>query len=125
MIRRKPSRRWLRMTPEERVEATLYERQVRELGCIVCRLLGRGYQEASIHHCRHGLGLGQRGDYTTAIPLAPPLHQLHSMPYWWPWRDDVPIHAGDRPFRERYGVGEEDLLRMTLELLEGAGDGRP
>ena len=116
-IKRRPPRRILRADPEERAIAADHETAVRDLGCIICRRLGRGFVSASIHHCRFPVGMGQRSSHLYAIPLAPAIHQLGLMAPEWPWPDDVPIHAGDRPFRARYGVGERELLAEVWALV--------
>jgi len=93
---------------------------VRALGCIICRRMGRNYVPAEIHHCRFPVGMGQRAPDEYAIPLAPAIHRLGAMTPEWPWQDDVPIHAGKRRFRARYGVWEHELLKEVCDLL-----GRP
>jgi len=95
----------------------LHEARVRDLGCILCRLLGRGSALATLHHCRFPVGMGQRSSGWYAIPLARPLHQLGQMPPEWPFRDDVPIEAGEAPFRLRYGLWEPELLVATYQAL--------
>lgn len=98
-------------------QAKEYEDKVRELGCIICYRLGRGHCRAEIHHCRFPVGGAQKADYRYAIPLAPALHRLGAKEPEWPFQDDVPIHAGDRPFRNKYGVGERELLAQVCELM--------
>lgn len=62
--------------------------------------------------------MSQRAGDEYAIPLATPIHQLGMMTPEWPWQDDVPIHAGGRPFMGRYGVYEQELLTEVCDLLE-------
>lgn len=112
-----PMRRSRATKKRRSAEAKQHEDQVRALGCIICRRLGRGFVEATIHHCRFPVGMGQRADFRYAIPLARPIHQLGQKPPEWPWQDDVPIEAGDRPFRAKYGVGERELLVEVYALL--------
>ena len=90
---------------------------MRELGCVLCYMLGRGWVPATLHHCRYPVGMGQRSPAWYAIPLARPLHQLGQKPPEWPWRDDVPIEAGEAPFRAQYGVWEPELLALTYTQL--------
>jgi len=96
---------------------TKHEQTVRNLGCIVCSLMQRGYVAAHIHHCRFPVGMGQKASQWYAIPLAPAIHQIGMMWPEWPWQSDVPIHAGDRPFRARYGFGERELLWEVWQRL--------
>jgi len=117
IARRRVVRRIERMTAIERRIHQAHEDRVRSLGCILCHLLGRPHVDATIHHCRYPVGMGQRASAAYAIPLARPLHQLGHMPPEWPWQDDVPIEAGQRPFRARYGLWEHELLAATYSRL--------
>ena len=94
----------------------LHERRVRDLGCIVCRRLGRGLVNATLHHCRFPVGGGQRASAWYAIPLARPLHQPGYKDAAWPWPEDIAIHGGRQAFARRYG-SEPELLAATYALL--------
>lgn len=78
--------------------------RVAELGCILCKHLGRGYSPAQVHHL---FDPSQRSDWLVA-PLCPACHQgpngFHGL-------------GGERPFRARYKLGEVELLGMTIEAL--------
>lgn len=88
--------------------------QVASLGCVVCRNLGNGPTPATIHHIRHGAGIGQRCGHYLVIPLCGQHHQ-HGGP-------GVALHAGQTTFELLYGT-ELELLAQTIgdvrRLLNG------
>ena len=87
--------------------AAEHRQAVVDLGCIVCRLNGYA-TPATLHHLRHGVGMGQRQDDSHTLPLCPYHHQQGP-------RGEA-IHAGQKSFERKYG-SEMDLLRMVYRLL--------
>jgi hypothetical protein len=79
-----------------------------EMGCILCRVLGMPGTPAEIHHLRSGAGMGQRAPDHWTIPLCVFHH-----------RGNGGIHGmGTRGFESRYGVSEEDLLKLVNKMLQ-------
>ena len=75
------------------------------LPCVLCEHLGRGpVYGVEVHHL---FDAHQRSDWLVA-PLCPPCHRgangFHGL-------------GGERGFRNRYKLGETELLAMTLERL--------
>lgn len=78
------------------------------LGCILCRHLHLGETPAEIHHLRTGQGMSQRAPHWLAIPLCAEHH-----------RGESGLHGmGTRAFERHYGLGELDLLALTIEALQ-------
>jgi hypothetical protein len=74
-----------------------------EQGCALCAYLGFGETRAEIHHLRHGMGMGQRNNNMSVIPLCPQHH-----------RGNTGFHGlGRRAFERMYGVTEMDLWAMA------------
>ncbi|MGH1361014.1 MAG: Ref family recombination enhancement nuclease [Burkholderiaceae bacterium] len=48
--------------------------KVAALGCILCDISGRGYQEAEVHHIQSG-AMGKRANDFLTVPLCPPCHR--------------------------------------------------
>lgn len=94
------------MTKDEKKH---YEK-LTKMGCIVCRNLGFGYSAPHIHHIRHGVGIGQKSHWSSAIPLCPMHHQHGGF--------GVALHAGQKTFETKYGT-ESELLQKTLAILGG------
>jgi hypothetical protein len=79
------------------------------LGCLVCRLTGKGATPAEFHHLlRNGRRLGHR----YGIPLCYVHHRSGR-------NDDAATsrHPWRKEFEKRYGT-ENDLLRMTNDDLK-------
>lgn len=87
---------------------------VRELGCIACRLEGRGKTLASAHHIREGQGMSQKASDYETIPLCPPHHQTGN------GKNGVySVHQCYRSFVFRFG-SERSLLRRTVDDLRNS-----
>jgi len=87
---------------------------VADLGCCICRITGRGFSPAEVHHIRtrpdgQNYGAAQRASHFETIPLCPPHHRLGGF--------GVAIHAGEGEFERIYGT-ELQLLEFTNALLE-------
>lgn len=89
----------------------LHVDRVAHLGCVVCRNLHRGYTPACIHHCRDGMGMGQRNDGWHTLPLCRPHHQFAGR--------GVSIHDGQATWEQLYGT-EAALLAQVYQLLRYA-----
>lgn len=71
-------------------------RSLAGIGCILCR------------HLRTGQGMSQRAPHWLAIPLCAEHH-----------RGESGLHGmGTRAFERHYGLGELDLLALTIEALQ-------
>jgi hypothetical protein len=79
-----------------------YENMVAAIGCLIC---GR---PAELHHCREGVGMGQRGK--DVIPLCPKHHRNGGF--------GVAIHAGYKTFCENFGT-EIELIEKRDSILRG------
>ena len=90
---------------------------LQELGCITCRLSGRGYRAPQIHHLVEGYRLGH--DYT--IPLCAWCHQGlpdgNLAPSRMEYEIGPSLARNKREFTARYGT-ERELLEKTERLLE-------
>lgn len=87
-------------------KASRHMGRVAALGCILCRIQGRGQAPAEIHHLREGVGMAQRqSDYLT-VPLCPDCH-----------RGPSGLH-GDKSLMRISKLDELGLLAATLEELE-------
>ena len=88
-------------------KAQAYMRDIKSLGCIVCRMTGKGPTPADAHHI---LRSGRRIDDFHTIPLCGPHHRsglnTEQVVSRHPWR---------REFEARYGT-EEELLALTRQL---------
>ena len=74
---------------------------VARIGCLIC---GR---PAELHHCRKGVGMGQRGE--EVIPLCAIHHRLGSF--------GEAIHNGYKTFSLIHG-SEEDLIKRRDAILK-------
>lgn len=81
------------------------------LGCIVCRLQGRGYVPGAVHHMIKG---GRRVGHLFTILLCDPGHHKNANPS----SGEVSRHPNRKEFERRYGT-EEWLLEKTKEMLNG------
>ena len=87
------------MTPAER-----YHRDLREIGCIACKMLGLGETPPQIHHL---FDPHERSDWLV-VPLCAGHHQSRG--------DVLGFHpGGERRFRDLYGFGEKEMLAQTLK----------
>ena len=78
------------------------------LGCIICRIEGKGATPAEVHHMLSG---GRRMGHLFTIPLCHAHHRSG--------RNDAEVVSRDqnqRRFEQRYGT-EEFLLAKTRELI--------
>ena len=82
--------------------------QIVDLGCVVCRIQGRGYSPANVHHLLSG---GRRIGHESTIPLC---HTHHANAP----RDsgEVSRHPGKAAFEARYGT-EARLLEITRSMV--------
>lgn len=89
--------------------ATRAEREhmgrVAALGCVLCRLQGRGPTPAQVHHLREGQGMAQRSAHWLVAPLCP---ECHTGPRG--------LH-GDKSLLRVSKVDELDLLALTIKEL--------
>ena len=79
-----------------------------QFGCVVCKKFYDVYTPTSIHHIRHGMGIGQRNSTENCLPLCPNHHQHGGY--------GVAFHAGKKAFEEKYGT-ELELLEWLKERL--------
>ena len=78
-----------------------------DMGCILCRHIGKPGTPAEIHHLRDGQGMGQRAPDDLTIPLCPFHH-----------RGPGGYHGlGKRRFESLYELTERDLLEATNAIL--------
>lgn len=81
---------------------------IQQIGCIVCRLTGKGETPAEVHHMLSG---GRRRGHLFTIPLCYPHHRSG--------RNDAEVTSRDqnqKRFAARYG-SEEYLLAKTREFV--------
>lgn len=100
------------MTMAKRGTASKAEKEhmsrVVALGCIVCHNIGVMDCPAEIHHIRSGMGMGQRNDHFSTIPLCHTHHRTGQA--------GIAFHAGSKTWQERYGT-EEELLEQVKSML--------
>lgn len=80
-----------------------YHQNLRDIGCVVCLRLGLGPTPPAIHHL---FDAHQRDDWL----VAPVCHHHHQGP------EGFHGLGGERPFRNRYGFGEMEMLADTIRL---------
>ena len=86
-----------------KLEKERYEK-VAKLGCILCHHLGYGFTECEIHHCRR---FGGKRANAPVIGLCVEHH-----------RGGTGVHGlGAKGFEKYHQVGQEDLLKITENLL--------
>lgn len=91
---------------------------VARVPCVLCQHMGLGDTPAQVHHMKQGTGMTNKADDALTIALCYEHHQGASG-----------VHQlKDKGLRLRYGVGELELLAMTIhgvnELLWRTGGGR-
>lgn len=80
---------------------------VAELGCAVCRRMGYEGTPAELHHPRKGVGMAQRSNHMSVLPLCCEHH-----------RGNMGIHGmGRKAFEAHYGYTEKDLYDDVSKLL--------
>jgi hypothetical protein len=92
-----------------KVAEAKFQDQVRQLGCIICRLFHGVFSYCEIHHMLSG---GRRMGEMFVLGLCPTHHRSG--------RNDEEVVSRDqnrRRFEKRYG-SEESLLARTRELVQ-------
>ena len=92
-------------------EDQAYLDAITELGCIACRLDGKGKVPAEVHHPRSGTGLALKAPHKDAVPLCPSHHRGTEHPRV------SSIHLAPNHFKSHYGT-ERELWEMTQQLLK-------
>ena len=87
-----------------------YLNAITELGCIACRLEGRGGVKPEIHHPREGTGLALKAPHKMAIALCHKHHRGTDHPRV------SSIHLAPNQFKSQYGT-EAELWQITQDLL--------
>jgi hypothetical protein len=77
-------------------------------GCIACRIDGRGFVAAAVHHILRG---GRRIGHLFTLPLCDPGHHQNGAHL-----DKVSRHPWKARFEARYGTEFELLARLKREL---------
>ena len=79
-----------------------------EMGCCLCRHLGRPGTPAEIHHLIAGRNsTGKRSDWRLTVPLCPEHH-----------RGATGVHGlGQKAWERLWGVTEQELLEASDALL--------
>ena len=86
-----------------KAEKELYGK-IAQLGCSLCRYLKFGETECEIHHIRR---FGGKRKNAEVIGLCPEHH-----------RGNTGVHGlGRKGFETRYGIDEQALLELTLEMI--------
>jgi hypothetical protein len=88
-------------------EEQRHMQRVQALGCIICRIYGKQYTPAEIHHLD---GKTKHGAHKRILPLCPPHHRLAGKGY-------VSWANGKKAFEEAY-MPAEDLLVCVDKALE-------
>lgn len=86
----------------------LHMKQVRALGCIVCRNLNKGFVPSEIHHIR---GKTKHNAHYDVLPLCYAHHRGISS------TEPISRHPFKYRFEKTYGK-EEDLLKQVNKLLD-------
>ena len=84
---------------------------IKEFGCVVCHLQGRGYVPAAVHHILSG---GIRLGHLFTIPLCDPGHHQHAPK----GSGEVSRHPDRVEFEQRYGT-EMELFFKVNDFLFG------
>lgn len=100
--------------PAHTKEEDLHLTKKTALGCICCRLDGRGWVAAGIHHIREGEGMGQRASHFDTLPLCEPHHQGELSPRH---PERLAFHKDQTAWRAKYG-SEADLVDQLNALIE-------
>ncbi|BDU72938.1 Ref family recombination enhancement nuclease [Mesoterricola silvestris] len=87
---------------------------VADLGCCICRVKGRGYRPAEVHHLRtrpdgQKYGAAERASHLETIPLCPTHHRLGPL--------GIAFHSGERTWEAQF-FPELYLLEFTNSWLE-------
>lgn len=82
---------------------------ISRLGCIVCRMQGRGYVPTAVHHIIDG---NRRKGHLFTIPLCDPGHHQGATKR----SGEVSRHPNKAQFEARYGT-EEFLLELTKQVV--------
>ena len=96
------------MSKKPNANERYYHDLVREVGCLICRDLGHGYVEPSIHHLRTGVGISQKSSHYLVLPLCPEHHQHGGV-------GDA-FHASPRQWESMYGT-ELQLLAKLIGIM--------
>ena len=83
---------------------------ITRLGCICCRMQGRGYVPAAVHHLVSG---NRRLGHLSSIPLCDPGHHQGAPRS----SGEISRHPNKAAFEARYGT-EEFLLELTQRVVE-------
>ena len=87
---------------------------ISRLGCIVCRIQGRGYVPAAVHHLLFGI---KRKGHLWTIPLCDPGHHQNAPRE----SGEVSRHPNRAEFERRYGTELELLAETRAMIVEGRG----
>ena len=79
------------------------------LGCIVCRIQGRGYVPPAVHHITKG---SRRIGHMHTLPLCQPGHHMDAPKE----SGEISRHPNKARFEAKYGT-EEYLLELTQEAV--------
>lgn len=83
---------------------------ISRLGCIICRIQGRGYVPAAVHHMLSG---SRRMGHLYSLPLCDPGHHQGAPRS----SGEVSRHPNKAEFEARYGT-EEFLLEVTQRAVK-------
>jgi len=90
-------------------EESMHMESTARLGCIACRLEGRGCVPAEIHHIKNGT-MGKRSSHFSILPLCPSHHRGTDHP------NTASIHLSPKVFVAKYG-SEISLWHEVQGLL--------
>lgn len=83
---------------------------ISRLGCIICRIQGRGYVPAAVHHMLSG---SRRMGHLYSFPLCDPGHHQGAPRS----SGEISRHPNKAEFEARYGT-EEFLLELTQRVVK-------
>lgn len=91
------------------------------LGCICCRMDGRGTVPCQIHHIREGYGIAQRATHFEVLPLCEGHHQGLRAP-----ADPTKIafHRNREAWVAKYGT-ERALVDHINQTIKGLDESNP
>lgn len=107
--KRPPRLRQTRSTGAPTVAEKAWMDLITALGCIVCRLQGRGYVPAAVHHIKQG---NRRRGHLFTIPLCDPGHHQNAPAS----SGQISRHPDKARFEAEYGT-EMQLLEETKRAL--------